>query len=238
MQKLLLKPRAVAGLTVAKIDQDTCLYELEDGRLQLHLLDSGAEARQRAQDFIAQAYQRVFAAELRCFYPSVITLHDVDDNLLGAAGARYGEGQTLFLEQYLDAPAEQLIGQQTADIVDRAKLVEIGNLSVARPAMTYPFMGMIGSWLQDYDVDWLVFALTRSLRRLFHRAGAEMLDLGPARPERLKPSANRWGSYYEHDPCIMAVRLSAGLNSFLLHHRQVGGRIAAAALRGKPECRP
>lgn len=237
MRKLLSKPRAVAGLPLSNIDEDTRLYELSHGGPHLRLVEAEGTGRLQAQEFIAQAYRRVFDAELQSFYPSLIALYGEDGALCGAAGARYAEQQDLFLEQYLSLPVEHLIAEQAGEHIHRNSVVEFGNLSVARPAMTYPFMNMVGGWLLTYGVEWLVFALTRSLRALFQRAGVEMLDLGSAEPIRLAPSPNRWGSYYEHDPRVTAVRLGRGLASFQHHHPRLN--VTASSKRDwKPaECR-
>jgi hypothetical protein len=200
------------------IDADTRLYGLENGRLHLSLVEPEREQRYEAQEFITRAYDRIFGAKLRSFYPSLITLHEDGWRLCGAAGARHADGQRLFLEQYLDCSAESAIAGQAGGEVSRRGIVEIGNLSVARPALTYPFMGMIGGWLQAYEVEWLVFALTRTLRRLFQRAGVDLIDLGAAEPRRLQEASDHWGDYYDHEPRVTAVRLSSGLAHFRLRH--------------------
>jgi Thermostable hemolysin len=167
VRKLTEKPRAVAGMTVTGIDEDSRLYELQHFNYHLRLVEPAQPRRAEVQAFIADAYQRVFDADIRDFYPSLIALHRSDDQLQGAAGARHADGQHLFLEQYLDIPIEQAIRLFAGIDVGRTKVVELGNLSVARPALTYPFISLIGAWLQTYEIEWLVFALTRTLQRVF-----------------------------------------------------------------------
>lgn len=218
MRKLLDKPRAVAGLPIERIDEDTRLFELDGGDYYLKLVEPSGSHRLQTQSFIAQAYQRAFGARLQSFYPSLIALMGAGEELRGAVAARYAVGQELFVEQYLDQPIEREIERCAGQSASRSLVVEIGSLSVARPAMTYPFISMIGCWLQDYGVEWLVFSLTRTLRRLFERAGVEMIDLGPADSARLCRSGNEWGSYYQHDPRVMGASLSSGLLNFHIHH--------------------
>ena len=218
MRKLIEKPRAVAGMTVTGIDEDCRLYERHRCDYHLRLVEPAQPSRAEVQAFIANAYRRVFDAEVRVFYPSLVALHNSDDCLQGAAGARHADGQYLFLEQYLDVPVEQAIRLFAGSAVSRAKVVELGNLSVTRPALTYPFISLIGAWLQTYGIEWLVFALTRTLQKVFSRADVELLDLGAAEPSRLQRSANHWGSYYEHGPRVMAARLNPGLVNFQSHH--------------------
>lgn len=237
MRKLLSNPRAVAGLSIKRIDEDTRLFELDDGEYYLQLVEPSGKYRVETQAFITQAYRRVFGAELRSFYPSLVALNGAAGQLCGAVAARYAEGQPLFVEQYLGRSIEREITQAAGTGVLRQSVVEIGSLSVIRPAMTYPFISMIGGWLQSYDVEWLVFSLTQTLRRLFERAGVEMLDLGPADPARLSSSENDWGSYYQHDPRVMAARLDSGLVSFHLHHPSPFRTATAKTASGSSACR-
>jgi len=203
---------------VTGIDEDSRLYERDRCDYHLRLVEPAQPSRAEVQVFIANAYRRVFDAEIRAFYPSLVALHSSDACLQGAAGARHADGQHLFLEQYLDAPVEQAIRLFAGLDASRDRIVELGNLSVARPALTYPFISLIGAWLQTYGIEWLVFALTRTLQKVFSRADVELVDLGAAEPLRLQGSANYWGSYYEHGPRVMAARLNPGLVNFQSHH--------------------
>lgn len=237
MRKLLSKPRAVAGLTIDRIEEDTRLYELDGGDFSLDLVEPSGKRRLETQAFIAQGYRRAFGARLQSFYPSLIVLSRSDEQLCGAVAARYAEGQTLFIEQYLDHPVEREIARMATKPVSRSSVVEIGSLCVTRPAMTYPFISMIGSWLQAYGVEWLVFSLTRTLQRLFQRAEVDMFDLGPANAHRLSSSDNDWGSYYDHDPRVMAARLDQGLVNFHLHHPAILQSAARQENKYKCACR-
>jgi len=232
MRKLFERPRAVAGLPVRRIDEDSRLFEDDNGYFQLHLVEAENEGRAEAQRFISEAYHRVFDAELRDFYPSIITLCAAGKGLKGAVGARYADGQSVFLEQYLEQSVEQLIQARTSAAVARSRIVEIGNLSVIRPALTYPFISMIGNWLQGYGVDWIVSSLTATLRSLLTRTGVTLVDLGAARAQMLVKQTSNWGRYYEHGPRVTAVNLADGLSRFQSHHHLLplasGGSVGTA----------
>lgn len=232
MQQLLSRPAAVSGYELSEIESDTRVFELECGSFHLHVVEPGAPNRHEAEQFIQQAYRRIFGAELNSFYASIVCLHDSKERIVGAVGARHAEGQALFTEQYLAKPVERLISDQAGREVARNRVVELGNLSVSRPALTYPFISMIGLWLQGYAVDWLLFSLTDSLRRLFGRSGIPMLDLGAADCSFLYPSSDDWGSYYSRDPRVMAAPLEQALQGYQLSRG--GSRwIDPRAMKGK-----
>lgn len=223
MRKLIdRRPRAVAGISEAAILDDTQLLESSGGAYSLFLVEADQSGRPRAQAFIHSAYERAFNADLHSFYPSIITLNGgpgrQQQDILGAVGARSGYGQQLFLEQYLRADLDAVLSERIDREVPRAAVVELGNLSVLRPALTYPFMHLIGQWLLGYEVEWLVFALTAKLRHLFRRAGLDMVELGCAQQHRLLSQETDWGSYYEHDPRIVALELTPAIARFGQFH--------------------
>ena len=58
----------------------------------------------------------------------------------------------------------------------------------------------------------MVFTATRELRNSFRRLGLNPLRLARADPARLPDGGANWGSYYEHDPLVMAGRIVRGLH--------------------------
>jgi hypothetical protein len=218
MRKLLERPRAVAGLSLNQIDADSRLFQASNGNYSLHMLEQQNQGREQAERFIHNAYRRVFNANLKNFYPGIVSLNTRRGGLNGAVGVRYAQGQALFLEQYLDDSAESRLSAVAGQPAGRDSIVELGNLSVSRPAMTYPFINLMGNWLSSYRVEWMIFALTRTLRGLFERSGVEMLELGTAYQSSLSPDDTDWGNYYLHDPRIMAINLPTALVQFQQQH--------------------
>lgn len=213
MRRLLESPGRSCSIPVVQ-DETAGFFNRCGMDWSLDHVDESHPARLEAQAFIQDAYRRAFEAELHAFYPSIVTLRDREMRLLGALGARWAEGQALFLEHYLDRPVDRLIAAHSGRETTRDAIVELGSLALGRPLVTHAFMSLIGAWLEAFEVRWLVCALTDTLRRLFHRAGVELLDLAPALPERLGEQAMSWGSYYRHDPRIVAIDLAPSLYRF------------------------
>lgn len=228
VRKLIDRPRAVSNISAVSISADEQRLGQIASRYQLRLIEPCEAGREDAQAFIHTAYRLAFNANLKTYYPSIVTLHNeagvTHPAILGAVGARSGLNQNLFLEQYLDASVQQMLTSMTGFAVQRERVVELGNLAVLRPALTYPFMSMLGSWLLEYQVEWLVFALTTKLRQLFLRAGLTLHELGQARESSLTNRDNDWGDYYQHDPRIVAVELAPAVARFgkfhIVQHRR------------------
>jgi hypothetical protein len=114
----------------------------------------------------------------------------------------------LFLERYLDAPVEQLLlGPQTPDDA-RSGMVEVAHLAALRPGEGRRMMAELGRHLAQQGTHWVISTVTRELRHLFLRMGIAPLALGVADPERLGERALDWGTYYHHEPVVLAVVLA------------------------------
>lgn len=218
MRKLLEHPRAVAGMSLERIQEDSRLFESSGGEWSLRLVEARNRRRDPAQRFIADAYHKAFHARITSFYPSIVVLEDREEAMCGAVGARSAHDQDLFLEQYLERPVTDLISLHTQRKIDRFGVVEMGNLSVLRPAFTYLYMSLIGTWLESFGVEWLVFALTRTLRCLFRRAGVGMIEICEARSGCLGEEASDWGRYFDHQPVVVAMELEPALRQFNRFH--------------------
>jgi hypothetical protein len=69
-------------------------------------------------------------------------------------------------------------------------------------------MAELGRHLAQQGTHWVISTVTRELRHLFLRMGIAPLALGVADPERLGERALDWGTYYHHEPVVLAVVLA------------------------------
>lgn len=68
--------------------------------------------------------------------PCLFGLEADDGSLHGAVGCRGAATQALFLEHYLDEPIEDLIAARVGTSVERADVVEVGNLAARGAGMS------------------------------------------------------------------------------------------------------
>ncbi len=170
--------------------------------------------RKAAEDFVHHCFQEHYQADIRHFMPNLMSLSDDQDRLQAVLGFRHAEASPLFLETYLDHPVEEMIAARVQQPVDRLRLVEVGNLSVANPGITrWLFIALTG-YLSTTQCEWVLFTIGPVLQHAFERLGFRMIDLGEARCERL-PQAERatWGRYYDQQPRVLAGRLDQGLRT-------------------------
>lgn len=144
-----------------------------------------------------------YGARIPAFPNRLLASLDESGRPLAVTGLRFAE-DGLFSEAYLDAPAEAALGLAVGRPVARSRIVEFSSLAAARPGAALPLVGAAIGLCLTGGAAYGLFTATHRLRTLLRRAGLMTVDLGPARPERLADAA-LWGSYYLHDPRVLAV---------------------------------
>lgn len=126
-----------------------------------------------------------------------------------AVGAQCADDAPLFLETYLDTSIERALGESFGQPVERASIVEIGNLACNRPGLQRALILNLVEQLHDEGYAWLVFTATPAVRNGFRRLGLSASPLALADPARLSAqSREAWGSYYDLVPWVMGGSLT------------------------------
>jgi hypothetical protein len=166
------------------------------------------EQRAALERFIAERFSSVHGARIQHFCEHLLGVRDALGRWHAAAGYTPARAGSLFLEQYLDRPAEQLLAAAAGTRVARASVAEVGNLA-AEPGMGRMLIPAIGRHLHRLGYRWVVFTATRELRNALRRLQLAPLQLAPALPARLPDAGASWGSYYRPDPAVMGGRIAA-----------------------------
>jgi len=178
----------------------------------LCLVETDDDARAGIEAFIARVYARRYGARVTQFAPCLAGLRDqLSGQWLAAAGFRRADEAPLFLERYLDAPVEVVLGRHQDQPVSRHEVVEVGHLAAERAGAGRLLIPLLGQHLAEGPSRWVVSTLTQELRHLFVRMGVTPLALGSADPAAVGEGLADWGSYYEHGPVVLAGRLDAAL---------------------------
>lgn len=176
-------------------------------QLTLHGRDDPARAEVEA--FIARVYARRHGARVQQFATTLVALRS-QGSLVAAAGYTPA-ASPLFLERYLQAPVQELLGRQHGEPVSRDVIVEVGHLAAERAGAGRQLIVLLGPHLASLGVQWVASTLTLELRQLFLRMGVTPLTLGAADPAALGPEASGWGTYYAHQPVVVAGHLPRAL---------------------------
>lgn len=172
----------------------------------------GPDASERAEleQFIHNVFHRAYGASIRHFMPQLMSLRDAGGRLLAVCGLRKAEDGELFLETYLDAPVENIIADRTQNNVMRSDIVEIGNLAVAEPGIAPHLLASVSHYLHGTGTQWAVFTAIPVLRNSLNRLNMELEVLADASLQCIAPAERpEWGTYYDKNPQVMAVRRAA-----------------------------
>lgn len=180
-----------------------------------HLRLHGAVAPDRApvERFIEQTYARAFGGRIRHHFPQLMSLQDETSRICAAAGFRLASDGPLFLEQYLDAPVEQVIGAGFGRVTERRAIAEIGSFACRAPGSSIILFAGLARHLSHLGCTVAAATTTALLRRTFARTGFAVEVLAPARADRLNGGAEDWGAYYAHEPQVVAGRVGPCLEA-------------------------
>ena len=200
----------------------------------LHLVAVDAARRAAVQDFIRDRFAVHYQANVRHFMPCLFGLEADDGSLHGAVGCRSAATQALFLEHYLDEPIEDLIAARVGTTVERADVVEVGNLAARGAGMSRLLIVALTRLLATEGVRWVGFTGTPALINSFRRLGIALHGLAPADPRRLGVDRDQWraewGSYYDAGPQVMVAEVPGAHRTLATAgtYRQFGASMEAA----------
>jgi len=181
----------------------------DSGGLRVHL--PGEPQRDAVEAFIRRVYADRYGASIANFAPVLVSLADAAGGIAAAAGYRGAGAEPLFLERYLAGPVEEALADGAGRKPVRAQVVEVGHLAAAQPGAGRRLVLLLGPHLAHQRFRWAVATLTSELLQLFGRLGIAPIALAPADPARLGADAALWGSYYEHEPVVLAGEIQPAL---------------------------
>ena len=176
----------------------------------LWLAQAESAQREAFEQFIRQRFVEAHGARISSFMPDLFGLHDAEQQLSAVCGARLAVEQPLFLEQYLDAPVEQIIARLAERPVVRDEIVEVGNLASISAGSARMIIVIMTCLLAQRGLQWVVFTGAASLINSFHRLGLEPLRLCSADPSVLGEQRHDWGQYYAQRPQVFAGSIQLG----------------------------
>ena len=178
---------------------------------RLAVAAAGDPERRRLEGFIHQTFAASYGARVTHFMPLILAIVDGDGAPRATVGVRPAATGRLFLERYLDRPAEREIGRAAGAPVARRDIVELGNLATRHPGMTRHLIVLTTGLLDDAGFEWVAFTANARVRNSFARLRIPLLGLAPADPARLGAERSRWGCYYDDAPAVLAGRIRDGV---------------------------
>ncbi len=171
----------------------------------IQILSATHALRPKAETFIKDIFQQHHHAQVSSFLPTLLATFDESGSASSVLGFRNAQDQSLYLERYLDQNIETLIQSFSKNKVQRAQVVEIGNLASKNSASCQALFVNITQHLQDTGVHWITCTGTSVLRIVFRRLGIRAVAIHEADQNRLGDEQYSWGNYYDHEPQVMLI---------------------------------
>lgn len=168
------------------------------------ILPAFSRDRLAVEEFITRIYAKTYNARIGVHYDTLMSVRDEAGTILAALGFRNAGRETLFLEQYLDAPIDQILS------VPRHQITEIGNLASAGGGASVFLFAALSAYLHGRAQTHAVVTGTDFIERRLRTLGLNPLRLAKADPDLLLRKDEIWGSYYETQPHVLAGDVGHG----------------------------
>lgn len=188
------------GLNTAQLNLRRNLLP-RDGALDaatVSILPSFAEDRATVERFITDIYARAYGALIHVRYPVLMSVSDKSGRLLAATGFRPAGAEPLFLEQYLDAPIDEVLH------TPRDQIAEIGNLASDGGGASLYLFTALAAYLNYRGYTQAVVTGTNVLERRFRLLGLDPKRHAKADPALLLCGNENWGTYYDTQPHVLS----------------------------------
>jgi hypothetical protein len=177
------------------------------------LVGHAKHSPQRAalEDFVRREFHAHFGARIRQFMPELVGLHGPDGSIRAVVGCRAAAEEPLFLETYTREPIEIALASSNGFFVPREHIVEIGSLACRNGTAAVAIVRALVPYLLRAGFTWVVFTGADTVMNVFRSLGLSPRALCPADPLLLGEARHDWGTYYDHEPQVMAGRIADGL---------------------------
>ncbi|HJR71736.1 MAG TPA: thermostable hemolysin [Gammaproteobacteria bacterium] len=191
------------------------LFAAGDSAAPAGLVRHGPHSAQRAlvEEFVRREFRTHFGARIRHFMPELLGLHAKGGAIRAAVGCRAAAAERLFLETYTREPIEIALAKRNGFWVPRERIVEIGSLACRSASAAIAIIRALVPHLLGAGYSWVVFTGADTVMNVFHHLGLTPRELCPADPLLLGAARHDWGTYYDHDPHVMAGRIEAGASA-------------------------
>lgn len=184
--------------------KDGMLSALRAKPSTVSIVPAFSKDREAVEHFITDIYARAYGANIHVHYPVLMSVRDEAGQILAATGFRPAVNEPLFLEQYLNAPVQDVL--QTP----RAQIVEIGNLASDGGGASLYLFAALAAYLNYKSFTQAVVTSTDFLERRFRQMGLQPKLHAKADPALLLSDGENWGTYYDTQPHVISGSVAQG----------------------------
>ena len=183
-----------------------------------------APERRRVEKFISSVFHESYGARISQHYPTLMSIRDSSDKILGALGFRQAGEEKLFLENYIDQSIETEISRIYGSGIARDGIIEIGNMASQGDGAAIFLIPALMAYLQQQGFSHVAFTATSGLYEYFQKIGVDPKVVAPADQSRLVDGGRSWGNYYDSMPQIVVGNVNFAADRL---HRFLGVEISS-----------
>lgn len=187
-----------------RLNESRWLRKFTNRPTVVSILPAFSKDRQAVEQFIIDVYAKSYGAQIGVHYPILMSVQNETGDILAALGFRYAWQDPLFLEQYLNAPVEQVLE------TPRFAITEIGNLASAGGGASLLLFAALSAYLEAKKQEYAVITSTDFLENRFRDMGLKPKRLAKADASLLLRKDENWGSYYDTQPRVLAGNVHQG----------------------------
>lgn len=169
-------------------------------------LQPAGHRRDEVLNFIQQQFKACFNAEVQDDTADLYRVTDANNDLVAAFGVRR-DPETFFVRHYTGDVLNALTSSMGPQ-VGPDNVMELNHLSAARPVVLCTLAPMIAHYFHAQGVRFMVCCATARMQAFFARKNLAPVKIAPATAVQLpEGQQNAWGTYYEHQPSVVASDL-------------------------------
>lgn len=207
-----------------------------NSNFELRFIDKKHPCRKDVEQYVATRYQDAFNANIVEFMPTFIAIYNEQQEILSVCGYRVASQESLFLEQYLHQPADQLMTTSFDKNIDRSKLIEFGQLASFSHGLSPMHFMLMAQCLVDQGFEWCIFTATDPLYVMMRRLGLQMQVLSDANQEEIADAESTWGTYYHQKPRVSSGNLKLGLEQLTQRFERLNTRLQLSQTNKQQAC--
>ncbi|GLQ31145.1 thermostable hemolysin [Litoribrevibacter albus] len=202
---------------IQKKDEHSSASSLNSKPAAFEVVEAAANGRirQASESFIQQVFGEKYNAEVNVFLMHLVALFKSGSIACVVGYQAADEVSKLYLEQYLDAPIEQVIAQVTGQTPGRNQIVEVGNLASTNPGSFRQLFFLLSKLFYQQEHQWIAFTASSFLLETFDAFGVEWTEIAKADPSKLVDHSSDWGSYYQSSPSVIVANVGKGISRLM-----------------------
>ena len=164
--------------------------------------------KEKAKIFIRKKFHNSYLADVNISYPTIISVADLNGEIVAALGVRRAGDQKLFLENYLNESLEEHVSKIAGCKILRHEIVEIGNLAADGRNGIKALIVACAKYLKENGYRYLVSTGTNSLITHFVALGFDPKVICEANANKISNPLS-WGTYYESQPKVIVGEVAS-----------------------------